>query len=397
LALRVTDRGHKSFVLVARYPLNPKNPTPRSLGDYGAVTLAEARQKAREWLSMIAKGIDPAIEVERQKAAQLRQQGNSFAAVAADFLDQHASKLVKSDETRGVFEREFIHRWGARPVADITPHEVASAIRSIVNRGHRATAHNAYADLRKMFNWAIGTGVYGLEASPLDRLKPIELIGRKNVRSRVLNDDELKTVWDAAGLMNYPNGPMIRMLILTGQRLTEISDLRWSEIDLDQALATIAASRMKTKVAHEVPLAPMAQSLLTALPRFRGGDFVFTTRNGEKPIGGFGNSKTRLDRFIAQLRGDGSALEHWTYHDLRRTMRTHLSALPVDDLVRELVIAHAKPGLHRVYDLHAYQDEKRQCLQLWEQRLAGILAPPPPAGVSDIAEARAKRALHPAS
>src|SRR5215831_7960543 len=107
LALRVTDRGHKSFVLVARYPLNPKNPTPRSLGDYGAVTLAEARQKAREWLSMIARGIDPTVEAERQKAAQLRKQGNLFAAVAADFLDQHASKLVKGDETRGIFEREF--------------------------------------------------------------------------------------------------------------------------------------------------------------------------------------------------------------------------------------------------------------------------------------------------
>jgi hypothetical protein len=57
-------------------------------------------------------------------------------------------------------------------------------------------------------------------------------------------------------------------------------------------------------------------------------------------------------------------------------VRTHLSALPVEDLVRELVIAHAKPGLHRIYDRHGYQDEKRRCLELWEARLLPIVEPP---------------------
>ena len=72
-------------------------------------------------------------------------------------------------------------------------------------------------------------------------------------------------------------------------------------------------------------------------------------------------------------------------------LRTHLSALPVQDLVRELVIAHAKPGLHKVYDLHAYQDEKRECLTLWAARLRGIVAPPPPADVADLNKARAAK------
>jgi hypothetical protein len=71
-------------------------------------------------------------------------------------------------------------------------------------------------------------------------------------------------------------------------------------------------------------------------------------------------------------------------------MRTHLSALPVEDLVRELVIAHAKPGLHKVYDMHAYQDEKQHCLELWETRLLSIVEPRP-GGVTDIAEVRVRR------
>jgi integrase len=391
LALRVTDRGHKSFVLVARYPLNPKNPTPRSLGDYGAMSLAEARDKARQWLGLIGRGIDPKIEAERQRAAQLRKQANTFAAVASDFLDRHASKLAKRLEVRSIIEREFITRWGARPISDISSQDVTAAIRAIVRRGASAQAHNAFAHLRRMYSWAIGTGEYGVEFSPLDRLRPAELIGRKNVRNRVLNDDELKVVWSAAERLGYPNRDFVRMLILTGQRLTEISNLQWTEIDLDQELITIPAARMKTKVAHKVPLAPMALTLLNSLPRFSGGDFVFSTRNGKKPIGGFGNSKIRLDRFIAELRGDEGEMPHWTYHDLRRTMRTHLSALSgVTDIVRELVIAHAKPGLHRVYDLHAYQDEKRHCLTLWEQRLKSIIEPMR-SGVADLAEVRRHR------
>jgi len=78
-------------------------------------------------------------------------------------------------------------------------------------------------------------------------------------------------------------------------------------------------------------------------------------------------------------------------HDLRRTMRTHLSALPVQDLVRELVIAHAKPGLHKVYDQHAYQDEKRHCLDLWEKRLLTIVEPRYCGAVAELAEARERR------
>jgi integrase len=78
-------------------------------------------------------------------------------------------------------------------------------------------------------------------------------------------------------------------------------------------------------------------------------------------VNGFSKAKARADRL--------SGVADWKIHDLRRTMRTGLSALPVEDLVRELVIAHAKPGLHQVYDLHTYQDEKRRCLELWEHRL----------------------------
>ena len=84
LALRVTDRGHKSFVLVTRYPSSPKNPTRRALGQVGAITLDQARQKAREWLGLIAKGIDPKVEEARQRATIQRRQINTFVCFGVE-------------------------------------------------------------------------------------------------------------------------------------------------------------------------------------------------------------------------------------------------------------------------------------------------------------------------
>jgi integrase len=382
VSLRVTDTGHKSFVLTARYPLNPKNPTRRSLGDAGAITLADARAKARKWLALIEEGVDPKIEEERQRAAQRQRQANTFGAVAAEFLDRHASKLAKSAEAKKIIECEFVRRWGPRPVTDIAPQEVSAAIRAIVKRGAPYQAHNSFGHLRKLFNWAIGTGEFGLKESPLERLRPVELIGEREARVRILSDAELRAVWVAAGEMGYPYGPVFRLLILTGQREREVAEMSWSEIDLDKQLWTIPAERMKGDRAHEVPIAPTVKALLESLPKWNSGDFVFSTTSGTKPINGFSKAKARIDRL--------SGISGWKIHDLRRTARTHFSALPVQDLVRELVIAHAKPGLHKVYDLHSYQVEKAECLTLWEKRLLSIVDPPP-ADVAILAEMRALR------
>jgi integrase len=369
LALRVTDRGHKSFVLVTRYPSNPKNPTRRALGEVGAITLEEARQKARAWIEMIGKGIDPKVEEARQRAEAQRRQINTFAAVAAEFLERHASGLKKSAEAKRIIDAEFVKRWGVRPITEIMPEEIATAIRAIVKRGAPYQAHNALGYVRRLFNWAIGTHEFGIRTSPVAQLKPKDLIGKREARERTLSDDELRAVWNAAGEMGYPYGPVFRLLILTGQREREVAEMRWPEVDFTKRLWTIPADRMKGGRAHEVPLAPKAFSALKSLSPWNNGDYVFSTTAARKPINGFSKSKARADRL--------SGVSDWVIHDLRRTIRTHLSALPVQDLVRELVIAHAKPGLHKVYDQHAYEDEKRHCLELWEKRLLSIIAPHP--------------------
>jgi hypothetical protein len=110
------------------------------------------------------------------------------------------------------------------------------------------------------------------------------------------------------------------------------------------------------------------------LPRFQKGDHLFSTAFGEKPVNGFSKAKTNLD---AAIRARLGTLSPFVLHDIRRTMRTGLSALPVGNLVRELVIAHTKPGLHKVYDQYAYLDEKRRALDLWAARMRSIVERPP--------------------
>lgn len=381
LALRVTDSGHKSFVLIARYPRNPKNPTRRSLGGNGELTLNMARERAREWLSLIRKGVDPKIEEARQKAATRDKQANTFPVVAEAFLARGAANLAKAKEGRSIIEKEFVERWRDRLASEITPREVSEAVRAIADRGAPYQAHNAFGWLRRLYNWAITAGDQGIQVSPVAPLSATDIIShRRESRSRTLNVVELRLVWEAAAQLGYPYGPVIQMLILTGQRLREVADMTWDEVDLEEGLWTIPKARMKGDRVHEVPLSRSAQALLETLPRWTKGKHVFSSTDGATHLNGFSKAKSRIDNLIAAERvrlgsaaADSGAIAPWVFHDLRRTVRTQFSALPVQDLVRELVIAHARPGLHKVYDQHSYRDEKRECLNLWDARLQNSL------------------------
>ena len=237
-----------------------------------------------------------------------------------------------------------------------------------------------YEWLRRLYTWAIGTNEFGVVVSPVANLRPTDLIGRKVQKDRILSNEELRAVWDACEQMGHPYGPCVRALILTGQRLTEVSEAPWSEFDLEAAIWVIAADRMKgDHGAQLVPLSPDTLALLKALPRFVGGQFAFST-NGRRAVNGWSKAKARLDALCG--------VKDWTLHDLRRTMRSHLSALVIEEHVREIMIGHRLTGIKKVYDRHLYAAEKRAGFELWENRLRGIIAHKPPADVADMAAYR---------
>ena len=116
LALRITDNGSKSFVLVTRYPGSP-NPTARALGRVGAITLVEARDRARDWLKQITAGNDPAAQLAEAKAETL-------AAIAADYFKRKAKDLRTRDEYEATLARLAYPTLGSRPIASITRGDV---------------------------------------------------------------------------------------------------------------------------------------------------------------------------------------------------------------------------------------------------------------------------------
>lgn len=379
LSLRVSGSGHRVWILSARYPAHPEYSTRRTLGDARVMGVEAARETARAWLTLISRGIDPAQEVARAAAAAEAARASTFKAVWAAFERDHASKLAKAQEAKRAGEA-FCKLWGARGAAEVTPAEISAHIREVAAKTPDE-ARNRLGHLSRMYSWAIGVGAFGLQANPVKELTPKDLIGERTARDRTLTDAELRSVWAAAAQMGETWGSIIRLLVLTGQRLNEVVGARWSEIDLDAGLWTIPAVRMKMKRAHVVPLAPMALAVLRELPHWAEGDCLFSVTGGARPVTSSGHAKRRLDK-VCDVQG-------WRLHDLRRTFRTKISALKIEDRVREQMIAHSAPGLHRVYDQHAYLDEKRAGFRLWEAELSRLLAPRPPAEVVELRPAAA--------
>jgi integrase len=339
--------------------------------------LAAAREDARAMIIDMSRGIDPkAKEAAKQRDNEARKT-NNFASVTEAFIAKHVRGLRSGPEVEAAIRRELLPRWGDKPVSQISRRNIVETLEEIAGSGKPYAAHKLYNYISKFFSWAMARHLYGIEVSPCTAIKPNEVIGAREARQRVLNNVEIREVWKAMEGLGYPAMPFVRLLLLTGQRLREGAEMTWAEVDLDKALWTIPAERMKGERAHEVPLASAALEILKSLPSWTG-PFVFSTTGGERPISGFSKMKVKIDEAIARARQKNDIAEPiapWRFHDLRRTMRTGLSGLPIPSNICELCIAHAQPGLHQVYDRHSYRDEKRRAFELWAARLAEIVEP----------------------
>jgi integrase len=424
LGVRTSKTGRRTFVLMARYP-GSSNPTRRRLGTYPELTLAEAREKAKCWKQLIEKGIDPEIAEEVERQAELRKRANTFAAV---FEDYSRIKLIGPDpnkprqRTAALVARDFrsifIPLWGERSITSIAKGDVVRLIEGVRDNGTAATlaaygkgraenkgpapgqARNLLAHLKAFFSWVAARDEYGLAGSPCTYIKGADLIGERHPSDRTLDDTELFAFWRAANRMPYPYGPIYRLLLLSGLRLNEVADATWGEFDLAKGVWTIPASRMKGKNGkvrpHSVPLTADILAVLSRLPRFDGGEYLFTITGGKNPVWITGRAKDRLDqrmlrtlRAMARKRGEHPAkvmLPDWVNHDLRRTLRSRLSELRVSPDVAEAILAHVKPGIRGVYDRYEHFDEKRHALELWATRLRSITQPQP--NVVELAGAR---------
>lgn len=383
LGIRVTDKGAKTFIFQARFPGSP-NPARREIN---AATLAAARDIAREWSALIKQGVDPK-EIER-KAQEERAafRTTTFAAVVEEyFTDKLASQRSgKTIEKR--FRKRLVPIFAHQPIAEITHLDILRRVVNPIKGQTPVQARQLFNDLGGFFSWVIDQHVYGLKDNPCATIKISKIVGKIVPRQRVFNDDELRALWIAAGRLPYPIGLFYRGLILTALRLRELSNTERAEWHLhgNDWMLLIPAERMKGKIAHAVPVTADLRAIYDACPK--QGQFLFSFNGGNSPMAVAKNVKEKIDaemltvlREIAVERGDdpaGVKLAHWTNHDIRRTVRSRLSRIKGIDLeTREAILAHVKPGMQRVYDVHDYFDEKREALQLWAAAVRLIVDPP---------------------
>jgi hypothetical protein len=239
-------------------------------------------------------------------------------------------------------------------------HDAERAVRAGLELVGAVTALKASAPLQTRVGVATGLVVVG------------DLIGAGSAQEQTVVGDTPNL---AARLQGIAEPNMVVIAVL-GQRKSEVAEAQWSEFDVARKIWTIPAERMKADAAHIVPLSDDALEILKALPSFDGRDYLFSATFGKKPVNGFSKAKMILDREMLKVLREGdpkAELADFVIHDIRRTVRTGLSAIPnISDLVRELVIGHTKPGLHKVYDQHVYLDEKRFALDAWAARLRSI-------------------------
>jgi integrase len=347
LGIRVTDRGVKSFVLVVRYPGSP-NPTPRSLGTYGAITLEAARVKAREWLALIGNGTDPA-----QHLAQRREQ--TFQAIAEQYLLRKAKDLRSKAWTQSAITRLVYPTLGHRPIAEINRSDIVRLLDRIEDENGSVMATRVLGIINRVMTF---------HASRTDDFRSpiVKGMGRgqAQARSRILTDDELRALWKAGG--DYPIfGPLLRFILLTATRRAEAGEMRWGEINGIEWI--IPAARYKTNIDHVIPLSEMAQSIL---PDRRNGEFVFST-NGRNAIGSYSLHKQAIDKAIG--------VNDWVIHDLRRTARSLMSRAGVPADHAERCLGHVIGGVRGVYDRHEYYDEKLRAFEALAAQVQRIIEP----------------------
>jgi integrase len=357
LHVRVSTTGAKVFYTMVR----PNGSRKRiKIGPYPVVSLADARRKAMEIARDVELGeFDKTSDVPVETAPTLGE-------AIPEFIELYAKPRNKDwKRTKSVLHK--FDRLRNRPIDQIKRQEVSKVLDGIIANGTPMRANRALSAIKKLMNWYVMRG--DIETSPVALLRPPT---PEIPRDRVLNDDEVRAMWLQSEKEDYPFGPFLKLLMMTGQRRTEVAAMRWSELNLAEGIWELPASRVKNARLHIVPLPPQAVDLLRSMSRFLDSDFVFTT-TGRSAISGFGRLKERVDAAMP----DGTP--DWRFHDFRRTASTGMAKLGVLPHVIDAVTNHKSgvvSGVGATYNRYTYLNEKREALEQWANELTKIVQKP---------------------
>lgn len=349
LYLIVQPSGVKSWAV--RYRFNGKL-KKLTLGRYPAIPLGVARTEAKKITVAVSGGHDPAAKPEVAQSDTVR-------ACAERFLKDCERRNRSWQEVQRQFEINILPLIGAKPVHVVSGDDILKITGAVMDAGKAIMANRIHATLRRFFKWAIESRI--IKESPCNGLK---MPSEERSRDRVLSWDEVAALWDATSRTGQPYGPLVRLLLLSGQRRDEVTGLRDGELDKQRTTWIIPAERAKNGKEHEVPLTRAMLAELDSVKRIAGSKWLFTT-NGETRFNSYSKSKARLDTQV------GFA-ESWRLHDIRRTVATGLAELRTPVHVIESILNHKSgqvSGIAAVYNRHDYYEEKAQALVAWNRFL----------------------------
>ena len=292
-----------------------------------------------------------------------------------------------------LLEKEIIGPWRGRRLADVSRRDVNLLLDDIVERGAPIAANRVLAIFRKFCKWAVSREI--ISHSPCEG---VLARSTETPRDRVLDDRELRLIWNAANTLGWPYEAIVKLLLLTGARRGEVVGMRWAEVDFERKLWSLPADRVKNKRPHTLPLPSLALAILQALPRIENRDglvFPARTKRGKNigPVSGFSKAKRRLDHAIAELVvAEGSpSLPQFGLHDLRRSVASGMAKLGVDLHVIERCLNHASGsfgGIVGVYQRHRFEDDMRRAMDAWSTHIERLLSGAQATNVIDLANAR---------
>jgi integrase len=325
----------------------------------GSILSAEqARDQAKKILAKVALDQDPATEKKRRASADKF----TFAAMGEEFLmaKEGTVRPRTFTEAKRYLQGSYFKPLHTMSVDAITRRDVAARLLVIGRESGSVTAARARSVLSGMYAWAMGQG--------LAETNPVVGTNRPKTsppRDRVLTDQEVVAIWNAAGDDEF--GRIVKLLILTGQRRTEVGGMTWNE--LDGGTWTIPAARTKNGRQHTLPLSGLAQSIIESVPPQIGRDHLF----GARAPRGFCSWAPAKDDLDARL---GDQVRPWTLHDLRRSFATRMCDLGILPHVVEQILNHHsghRRGPAGVYNWSPYEREVRAALALWDDHIRSII------------------------
>jgi integrase len=357
LCLRVSP-GSKSWSFVYR-PKGSLKQKRFTIGDYPAWPLAAAREKALALRRLVQDGGDPVVVVNTSRDAL------TVAGLIDRFITRYAKAKLRSwRDYEAVLKRDVIPAMGDRKAGDVTRAEVAAMLDKVAARAP-VLANRLQNTLSSVFSWALSEGL--VAANPVTGLRKRTL---EVAKERTLTDEEIRTFWRATEVAAPAYRDTLRLILLTAQRPGECAGICAEEVDLDNALWTIPAERVKNKIEHTVPLVGEAHEIVERLVREGSkGPLIRTPRGKVLTV-------QNLAKAVEKMR-DGRFAEPFTPHDLRRTAATLMGRLDIDQMLIARVLNHASTTkasvTGSVYNRHTYDPQKKRALEALDLELDRIV------------------------